>query len=661
MFRHQARRSQRINTAATLLEALETRQLLSASGDLGAALAGETAATGEAGFETKTEHGQTESSFEIEVINATAGLDYDVLVDGTRVGSVHTNSVGKGKLEFKTHPEAGESGFPSNWPGVSSGSVISLTGLVTGTLSESGSGKHDDSDGDGIRNEYDDDGTDGRGLLTGPGVETGHVKFETEMEHGTSVRSFEVTALNLTAGATYTVTVDDIAVGSLVADARGHGRLKLSDTPEHDDLPFPIDFPAVTTNTVVKVGSVLSGTIANSNPATSTSNTGSGDHLRVALQSTGSVRGRAEFEGNVGSDDLQFQAEVWNAVAGQELSVTVDGTVVGAISVNARGYGALTFGGDHGVPFPANWPGVTDGSLVTVGDELSGNFSGSGRVADASPAEQDEAYELDHRLGLEPQGDLYENWGDRGEKWFRGGDSWYFITPDGVLHEWDGSADATGPVVASLDQSFYDQPDSLRNADAGMTSLIDDDLGAWVAADLDHDLNLQRPINDYENWGGRGEKWMTGDGEWYFILPSGALYQWDHSREARGELLTDLDARYHDNPDLLTDAVSRLTTAQAAFSVDRGMNLRTTSDDFLNWGGQNEKWLYGDDGWFFITGDGSLYKWDGVARRATGTQITKLSSAYYDDLTQLGDADTVGSADAEAVLDDVFTMIDALL
>ena len=32
----------------------------------------------------------------------------------------------------------------------------------------------------------------------------------------------------------------------------------------------------------------------------------------------------------------------------------------------------------------------------------------------------------------------------------------------------------------------------------------------------------------YENWGGRGEKWLQGfNGQWYFITPQGELYKWD--------------------------------------------------------------------------------------------------------------------------------------
>lgn len=40
-------------------------------------------------------------------------------------------------------------------------------------------------------------------------------------------------------------------------------------------------------------------------------------------------------------------------------------------------------------------------------------------------------------------------------------------------------------------------------------------------------LGLFATGNYYENWGGRGEKWLLGNNGWYFITPNGGLYEWD--------------------------------------------------------------------------------------------------------------------------------------
>jgi hypothetical protein len=536
-------------------------------------------------------------------------------------------------------------------------------GQTTEIHSEASNDSDAESGVNSNNDNYGDGGNESRGILTGAGRAIGEVQFESEIEHGQQQQSFEVEVRGLTPGSSHSVTVDGVEVGTVTVGNLGYGRLKLSSTPNRNESPFPENFPSIVGSTEVTVGSVLSGTVANSNPATqspSSSNGDGSDHLRLNLISTGAIQGRAKFEDSSAGSQQEFQVEVWNAVRGEQLSVDVDGVTVGQITVNALGHGVLSLGNEDGRGgLPANWPGVTSGSVVSVGAELSGVFAGFGQVADASPAEFQEAYDLDQRLELQATGNLFENWGGAGEKWFHGDGGWYFITPDGSLYLWNGQSGANGDLIANLDASFFDNPELLYNSTPAGTATIDDDVARITAADLDHDLNLTTDGNYYENWGGLGEKWLRGDGGWYYVTPDGSVYQWTRGSGMNDTLVAGLDSRYHADPTLLTNALQNLSVEEAAYAISQGLNLRTTPNDFLNWGGRNEKWLKGDS-WYFITEDGGFYSWDGKPM-ASGTLITTLSATYYNDLSLLTPTTAIVRPDLNGMLDTVFADIADLL
>ncbi len=53
------------------------------------------------------------------------------------------------------------------------------------------------------------------------------------------------------------------------------------------------------------------------------------------------------------------------------------------------------------------------------------------------------------------------------------------------------------------------------------------------------------------------------------------------------------------------------------------------SDYAINWGGQSEKWLQGNNGWYFLLPDGSLNEWDSSFENST--QLAMFSADVYDD------------------------------
>ena len=135
-------------------------------------------------------------------------------------------------------------------------------------------------------------------------------------------------------------------------------------------------------------------------------------------------------------------------------------------------------------------------------------------------------------------GNLFENWGGRGEKWMqsRAGD-WYFILPNGELYLWDQSAFALGTLVARLETAFHTDPNLLFDA-------------AEIAADRRY--GFMSNGNLFFNWGGLGDKWFqAADNSWYFILPGGAVFEWNESATATGRLALTTHPRVYNDPSLL--------------------------------------------------------------------------------------------------------------
>lgn len=71
---------------------------------------------------------------------------------------------------------------------------------------------------------------------------------------------------------------------------------------------------------------------------------------------------------------------------------------------------------------------------------------------------------------------------------------------------------------------------------------------------------------------------------------------------------------------------------------------RTTTKDFLNWGGLNERWFMdAEDRWYYVTPEGSVYRWQVGSKLSTGgltgTLVASLSSAHYQDLHLITEPD----------------------
>lgn len=97
----------------------------------------ESGASAEVGFEMEPENDGMEVEFEVEVEDATPNSVLDVLIDGYLAGQITTDGSGDGELHLSSDPDDGnESAFPSDFPAVTAGAVVSIGGELQLTLSE---------------------------------------------------------------------------------------------------------------------------------------------------------------------------------------------------------------------------------------------------------------------------------------------------------------------------------------------------------------------------------------------------------------------------------------------------------------------------------------------------------------------------------------------
>jgi hypothetical protein len=256
--------------------------------------------------------------------------------------------------------------------------------------------------------------------------------------------------------------------------------------------------------------------------------------------------------------------------------------------------------------------------------------------------------------------DYHQDYFGENEKWLKDGENkWYFITETGGLFRWNGRKSATGTLVATFDPSVHADPTLLTEAvrttvpvsvevngsdvtvtrtdgfdspyvvtvtttdgqeSDSATMVVESVTGA--ALRLDRELNFKTNGNYWLDWNGQNEKWFrSANDQWYYILPTGSLHVWNHGQEGGHPEVAKLDATFYDNPKLLIDATELNSNYEHQFRVG--------SNDWFNWGGQQEKWLKGEDNrWFFILPTGDIYRWDG-SRTASGTLVTHVDSSYY--------------------------------
>lgn len=202
---------------------------------------------------------------------------------------------------------------------------------------------------------------------------------------------------------------------------------------------------------------------------------------------------------------------------------------------------------------------------------------------------------------------------------------WYFLTEDGKLTRWAGTAgQLVGEVVTTLDPVYYLQPTLLIQDDRP----TEDWLNGWTVELLDVDGNVvETTVTAGRDLDGNGVIDAELEGGFYrFIADS------DQEYSVRQVV-----------PGSWRETVRiELESSTPTEKAVNSLRLYQRGSYHKNYGGLDEKWVYSDiRGWHFVTPDGGLVNWDGVRvdedNPLAGTFVTNVGVEAWDDPTVLFD------------------------
>ena len=299
------------------------------------------------------------------------------------------------------------------------------------------------------------------------------------------------------------------------------------------------------------------------------------------------------------------------------VSNTSSQVLVGPTGEHPTGAGGAPIG--NAQPNPLNSrPGLFDDTAVAFFSYLAANPDALNHMRTKLRTADDEVNSLFQLTGDPGTDGVFDNGDFTGEIqffWEQSLDLGDFAV--GIRDGEDAVITAVDPFVEPISSALSKEPPASS--------------AASLALSLDESLGLHTTGNLFFNWGGLNEKWVQdADAQWYYILPDGKFFRWNGSPSSAlsGTLLATLDAGYHADPVTLYAAYD----APQAQALDTNLNLKTTGNLHLNWGGLNEKWIRDDatSQWYYITPDGSLFAWSGGST-SVGTLVSTLGAEYYTD------------------------------
>lgn len=209
-----------------------------------------------------------------------------------------------------------------------------------------------------------------------------------------------------------------------------------------------------------------------------------------------------------------------------------------------------------------------------------------------------------------------------GEEWFYdfNNDDWYVIDADGLPQFW-GKND--------VDDNDFNRP----GTGGSLGEFIESEIEPWVNRRTVQLIDAEGTIvatteSTSVDWDQNGEIDFETERGWYVFedVPVG---------EYTIQTVSDDDWR---------QTAPVVDQQSDAIRLSRSLGLSLGANDFLNWGGLNERWVRGDNSqWFYILPTGEFYQWQiGTGTGASGlegTLISSLSAAYYSNLELLTNPD----------------------
>lgn len=227
---------------------------------------------------------------------------------------------------------------------------------------------------------------------------TGSARARVELELEGAERELKIRVDNAPASKSFAVSLNDIALGQLMTDAKGRGSIVLSHGDDNrDHLPLPSELFTLSPEMELIIGDIIQGqlsSVAKVETNVGTPANGSGNNS-TPINNTPSPQGatqlnlvatfpvvsgitrKAEFESETerGSTKQKFKVEIEHTRPNSSFEVKVAGVSVGTIVTNSKGKGTLLLSSQpkpgKESPLPANFPTVTEGTLVTIGDQTA--------------------------------------------------------------------------------------------------------------------------------------------------------------------------------------------------------------------------------------------------------------------------------------------------
>lgn len=325
---------------------------------------------GEVEYEVERERLEVHQHFQVQIEHQAPDTTFGVMVDGVAVGEIHTDSLGQGVLLLSNDASTvGASPFPADFPDVVPGSVVAIAGVGDSTLSIEVVGAPTPTTPSHLVHAH--------AFLFGDGAGVGEAEYEVEVEDNGLKQSLQIQVEHAVPGA-YTISVADIAIGTLQVGTLGSGRVRFSSQPGPGELPLPANMPDITDGTTVTVANGAGGGLAGSFGVGIPLPTDPLPLLVAPLTGPTTARGAAELSSDLehGMVDVELEIEVEDGVPNSTHDVTIGGFAVGSLTLDSRGRGKLKLSAGD-LPFASPLPlhELLDGLEVVVGAILSGRFA----------------------------------------------------------------------------------------------------------------------------------------------------------------------------------------------------------------------------------------------------------------------------------------------
>lgn len=254
------------------------------------------------------------------------------------------------------------------------------------------------------------------------------------------------------------------------------------------------------------------------------------------------------------------------------------------------------------------------------------------------------AYQLDQELGLDYSESYWQNLSGGNEKYMLGNaDIWYYILPNGELHRAIGYDLVNDPLIATLDEAFYDDPSLLHDAPLpGPAPAAVSMIGNQVVIDPNDGFVGRFQVTVTANDGSSS----SSQSFWVDLTNQAPVIQAiaDQAMPNHHDTLTVPLAASDPDGDAATfigAEIPEFAVAQLAYQLDQSLQFSLASSSWDDYWGLGEKWLLSDNGWHYITPDGRLYDTNG------GNElVATLSPAYHANLSLLSNAVDPGTAPA---------------